>query len=341
MSAISARDGAAYWRFLAGPESTMQFVHDKRPSVGGWTVDRSGRAQPGDVVLLYGTGRLQSCVAIARVCSPAVQNYKAKGRHRKSNREWWAFLQIQPLLQAMPRATIEALPIAGQEGSGLQQPHGSRANRVAPDAAEAALALLTRNDAKAAARLLSWRTGSARWPRHLDLDDLREADWEAPDTRSPEEILLCRRIAARLVRKSRFRYLTLDDGVGRVNVAWNERTDPGQMSLEHHVSDDAGRCRIDILVVDTGAQTPTLLAIEVKLRASPAGSRNPIPQIIRYCRALEQRNGTEWRVQSLVVAEHFSELVVDQANAHGVPVSTCDPATGRLLGGGRDLDKIL
>ena len=118
----------------------MQYVRDKRPTVGGWTVDRSGRAQRGDLILLYGTGQLQSCVAIARVCSESV-------------REWWGYLQIQPLAQPVPRATSEALPVAPATWIGLQQPRGSRANLVAAVAAEAALQLLTQNDPRAAARL--------------------------------------------------------------------------------------------------------------------------------------------------------------------------------------------
>jgi len=309
----------------------MHFVRDKRLLVDAWTVDRAGRAQRGDLVLLYGTGQLQSCVAIARICSESVQNYKAKGRWRKSNREWWSYLQIQPLAEPMPRAIIEALPVAQRPGSGLQQPRGSRANRVAPEAGEAALDILTQDDATAASRLNAWRAGTARWPRHLDLDDLRDADWHAPETRSPEEILLCQRIAKRLVKTSGYRYLTRDDEVGNASAAWNPRTEPGRMSLEHRITDDAGPGRIDILLVDTQADTPTLLTIEVKLRATPAGSRNPIPQIIRYRHALQQRNGADWNVHVLLVAGHFSDLVVEEARAHDLPLSTCNPATGRLL----------
>ena len=314
----------------------MQFVGDKRPSTGGWTVDRSGRAKRGDLVLLYGTGGLQSCVAIARVCSPSVQNYKAKGRWRKNKREWWSYLQIQPLAQPVPRATIEALPAAQRPGSGLQQPRGSRANRVSPEAAEAALQLLTRDDAKAATRLHAWQTGTARWPRHLDLDDLRHADWYAPETRSPEEILLCQRIAKRLVLKSGYRYLTRDDAVGTAPASWDPRAEPGRMSLEHRITDEAGHGRIDILLVDTRVHEPTLLAVEVKLRATPAGSRNPIPQIIRYRDALQQRNGADWNVRVLLVAGHFSDLTVAEAKAHDLPLTTCNPATGRLLRDERD-----
>ena len=88
---------------------------------------------------------------------------------------------------------------------------------------------------------------------------------------------------------------------------------------------------IDILLVDTRAHKPTLLAIEVKLRATPAGSRNPIPQIIRYRDALKRRNGADWNVRVLLVAGHFSDLVVQQAQAHDLPLTTCNPATGRLL----------
>lgn len=318
------------WRFLAGPESTLQFVRDKRPTVGAWTVDRSGLAQRGDLVLLFGTGSLQSCVAIARVCSEAVENYKAPGRYRKKNREWWAYLQIQPVAEHVPRARIEALTVAQRPGSGLQQPRGSRANKVAPEAAEAALQLVTHNDAKAASRLHSWQTGSARWPQDLDLDDLRAADWDPPGTRSQEEILLCQRIAKALVRRRRFRYLTLDDDVGIVPAGWNQRAEPWRLSLEHRISDEFGQGRVDILLVDNDAQTRTLLAIEVKLRATPAGSRNPLPQIIRYRAALKQRNGAEWKLRVLVVAGHISDLVRDQAKIHDVPVSTCNLATGRL-----------
>jgi hypothetical protein len=327
--APEAQQGAACWRFLAGPESTMQYVRDKRPSVGGWTVDRSGCAQRGDLVLLYATGQLQSCVAIARVCSESVQNYRAKGRWRKNNREWWGYLQIQPLAQPVPRATIEALPVAQRPGSGLQQPRGSRANLVSPEAAEAALQLLTQDDPRATARLRSWRKGTARWPDHLNLDDLREADWHAPETRSPEEVQLCDRIAKQLVKTRRYRYLTRDDGVGKASAIWDPRAEPARMSLEHRIT-DPGPGRIDILLVDTRAHKPTLLAIEVKLRATPAGSRNPIPQIIRYRDALQQRDGADWNVQVLLVAGHFSDLVVQEAQAHDLPLSTCNPATGRL-----------
>jgi hypothetical protein len=107
-------------------------------------------------------------------------------------------------------------------------------------------------------------------------DDLREADWHAPETRSPEEVELCERIATRLVKTSGYRYLTRDDGVGKAS-AWDPRAEPGRMSLEHRITDRTRAGRIDILLVDTRAHKPTLLAIEVKLRATPAGSRNPIP----------------------------------------------------------------
>jgi hypothetical protein len=60
----------------------------------------------------------------------------------------------------------------------------------------------------------AWQKGTARWPDHVDLDELREADWHAPETRSPEEVQLCERIAKRLVMTSGYRYLTRDDGVG-------------------------------------------------------------------------------------------------------------------------------
>lgn len=93
---------------------------------------------------------------------------------------------------------------------------------------------------------------------------------------------------------------------------------------------------IDILLVDTRVHEPTLLAVEVKLRATPAGSRNPIPQIIRYRDALQQRNGADWKVRVLLVAGHFSDLTVDEAQAHDLPLTTCNPATGRLLRDERD-----
>ena len=83
--------------------------------------------------------------------------------------------------------------------------------------------------------------------------------------------------------------------------------------------------------MDTRADKPTLLAIEVKLRATPAGSRNPIPQVIRYRDALQRRNGADWNVRVLLVAGHFSDLVVQEAQAHNLPLSACNPATGRLL----------
>src|SRR4051812_48570099 len=99
-----------HWRFLAGPDSTMQFEVDKRRTYGAWTADQGGHASKGDLVALYATGRIQAYVAIGRICCDPVQNDKV--RRRIADRDWWTFVQWQPLVQSVPRAIVESQPFA-------------------------------------------------------------------------------------------------------------------------------------------------------------------------------------------------------------------------------------
>lgn len=75
------------WRILAGPESVLFYTHDRRSSVDMWTADIAGRMRHGDVALMYGTGRMQSYVAIARACCDPVENDRAQ-RLRRHRRPW-------------------------------------------------------------------------------------------------------------------------------------------------------------------------------------------------------------------------------------------------------------
>jgi hypothetical protein len=315
------------WRFMAGPESVMYYERDKRPSVTAWTADRGGHTRRGDLVLLYGTKRLQRYAAIARVCCDPVQN--AKARRLKRDRDYWTYLQVHPLAESVPRAAVEAQPFSQVEGSGLKAPRGGQANRIDPSAAEAVLEFLTRNDPAAHTRLESWLPGGkGRWPRRLDMDELAWADWAPPETRTQEELLLTRKIADRLVRTPAYRYLRTSDGVGRTVTA---RDDVGsRLSLEHRITDAAGLGKIDLLLVDEKASGPTLLLIEVKLRASLAPGRNPLPQIVRYRQALEEREEHRWAVKVCAVAEHFDPMVLDEARVHRIECRTSSPVRGNL-----------
>lgn len=118
------------------------------------------------------------------------------------------------------------------------------------------------------------------------------------------------------MRTGDFRRLTPEDGIG------------GGESLEHRVEDLAGTGRVDIVLVDVRQSSPTLVAIEVKLRALP--SWNPVPQAQRYRACLEERDGARWRVRAVVVAEYFHDFVLDQALAADIEHRLCTRARGRL-----------
>lgn len=310
------------WRVVAGPESVMQFVGTRRPAIFMWTADRSGRMHLGDVVLIYGTKRLQSYAAVARACSVPRENDRA--RRRDKNPDWWIYLQVQPFGEPIPRALVEAQAFAAPEGSGVKTPAGSGCNRVSPKAIRGFLDLLRDHDPKAARRMETWLVGKGTYPKGLDMDELRYADWDPPERQSPEELKLSRRIAAQLVRSKRFHYLTNDDAAYR-----RPTTDPAGLSLEHPIADDGGRGSADIVLVDRQASPPTLLVVEVKLRATLAPNRNPVPQVRRYRAALE-RAYSGWRVNAVVVAESFQDEVLSQAEAQRVPHYVCSPTTGRL-----------
>lgn len=302
------------WRFVAGPESLYYYERDQRPNVTPWTVDRAGTARKGDLVLLYAKGSMQRYVAIARICCAPQQNSRA--RRRIADRDWWAYLQVQPLARSIDRTELEEQPFA-KSGSGLLTPRGGQANRVHDDVADAALDFVVAHDPRAAERLRSWQSGGGgRYPANLDLDELAWSDWSPPEAQRQEEVKLCQRIADQLVRSGDFRRLVVADGVG--NGA----------SLEHPIRDVAGHGRIDILLVDVREKSPTLVVIEVKLRARP--SWNPVPQAMRYRACLEERDGPRWRIRSVVVAEHFHDLVVQQAQDAGIEHRTCTRAGGKL-----------
>lgn len=321
---VPVSDSTGLWRYCAGPGSLLPYEIDRRANVASWTADPAGASCPGDLVLLYGTGRLQRYVAIARVCCVPTQNDKVQ--RLKRNRDFWIYLEVQPLARSVPRAEVESQPFAKVERSGLKTPAGGTANRVAPSAIEPVLDLLVRDDPTAARRVAEWRDGTSPLPTELDLEELRSADWSRPEVRESAEVALCKTIAEKLVKGSRFRYLRADDGVGRVPARFEEGS--SRLSLEHGISDEAGNGRVDIVLVDCEAARPTLVAIEVKLRASRAQNRDPTPQAVRYKAALEARDGDRWSVRPVVVAEHFGPGVTDEAESRGVAWRKC--VAGRL-----------
>jgi hypothetical protein len=144
----------AFWRLVAGPESMVQYTESTRPGVGMWTADTGGNMKRGDIVLMYGTRRLQSYVAIARVCSAVRSNDKAK--RLKKDREFWMYLQSQPLAEPIPRQIVEAETFAQHDGSGMQTPRGPRANRISPESFDGFCGLLRAHDEKAVKRLEAW-----------------------------------------------------------------------------------------------------------------------------------------------------------------------------------------
>jgi hypothetical protein len=319
------KDGTepTFWRLVAGPESMVQYTESSRPSVGMWTADTGGKMKRGDVVVMYGTKRLQSYVAIARVCSAVRSNDKAK--RLKKDREFWMYLQSQPLEGSIPRQAVEDAAFAQQDGSGMQTPRGPRANRISPESFDGFCGLVRAYDEKAVKRLESWAAGRGRYPGDLDEEELRWAQWDRPTTRSPEELILSRKIAERIVKTGDFRYVTPDD----IALSRRFRTS-ASYSLEHPVRDLDGAGSIDILLVDLRRRSPTMLIIEVKIRASMRPGRNPIPQLIRYRAALQSTIGDAWSVNLLAVAEHFHDDVVGEADRASIPVSLCGPS-GRIM----------
>ena len=313
---------ATWWRFAAGPESLGYYLVDKRPSVAAWTADKGGRVRRGDLVALYATGAMQQYVAVARVCCDPVSN--ASARRRRADREYWTYLQVQPLKRPVHRSAIEAQAFA-VHGSGLMQPRGGRANRIAQDAIAPFTASLSSKDPKVEERIASWGLGgTGRWPRHLDAADLVWEDWAPPLREQQRELRLSRNIARRLVRGG-CRYLASEDGVGPRRAT----SDPAGLSLEHPVAPGAWSPRIDILLVDDSQSHPTLLLIEVKVHATLATGRNPVRQAVTYRDAMQARDGKRWRIRTMIVAEHFHPEVVTQAEARGIEVRQCS-SDGRL-----------
>jgi hypothetical protein len=126
------------------------------------------------------------------------------------------------------------------------------------------------------------------------------------------------------VKTGDFRYVTPDD------IALARRFAAStSYSLEHPVRDLDGAGSIDILLVDLRQRSPTMLIIEVKIRASMRPGRNPIPQLIRYRVALQSTIGDTWSIDALAVAEHFHDDVVEEGNRASIPVSLCG-ASGRI-----------
>jgi len=161
-----------------------------------------------------------------------------------------------------------------------------------------------------------WIAGRGRYPPELATEELRWAEWERPAKSTPAELLLSAQIAERLVKTKQFRYLAAADMA-------NPR------SLEHPIRDLAGAGRVDILLVDLRRMSPTLLGVEVKLRASLAPANNPIPQITRYHAALVDRYSPCWAVETLIVAEHFGDAVIREAAQKGIRYVYTD-RSGRL-----------
>lgn len=180
-------------------------------------------------------------------------------------------LEVQPLRSPIPRTQIESETFAQPEGSGLKTPAGSRCNQVSAAALEGFTKVLREHDPSAAARFDGWIAGRGDYPQRLDLEELRWSDWDPPTTVSPEELRLSKQIAAHLVSTKNFRYVTPEElrKPGR-------RRDKFGCSFEHSIRDLAGTGRVDVLLADRRSAKPTLLAIEVKIRASLAPSRNPV-----------------------------------------------------------------
>lgn len=305
------------WRFIAHPDSASAFELDRRPAVYGWTADRGGHVRRGDLVLLYGSHRMQRYVAIARVCADPVENDRAQ--RLMKNRSWWTYLQVQPLRHSVPRQEVEALAEAKRDRSGLKTPSGARSNRVADGIASSALDLLVAGDAKARQRLAAWRSGGGSWPEDLDTEELRYSELgEAEPAEPGREAKLTRAVAARLVRSGRFRYV---DPVDRLDTR-RLPGHPAARSLEYPIRDEYGAGRIDVLLVEESARRPTLLVIEVKLRASLARGRDPVAQVTRYVAALSSLHGDDWDLTALVVAEFLPPDVQAKARQHGVEYRT-------------------
>lgn len=311
------------WRIVAGPESAGQFVSLRRATVGAWTADTGGRMRHGDVAVVYGTDPLQSYVAIARVCGDPVQNDKV--HHLRKRREWWVYLQIQPLALPLRRDRVEAHPWTRPKGSGLKTPVGPRAHRVDPLAAEGLTDLIADLDQHSAERLAAWRAGRGRYPTAvLDPEELRYATWAGRQTRPQRELILRDKILTRLTKGSRYRPLTWEE-LGR---AATKRPTP---ATECPIVDAFGRTgAIDIALVDNAARKPTVLIIEVKLHARLAP--NPVPQVLRYQAALaaQMPNHT---IRPAIVAGSFADPVLTQAERHGIITRRVGESSGRLSTG--------
>ena len=312
------------WRFSARPNSTEGLVGSgERLAI--WTTDRAGNAARGDLVLLYASHEIGEYVAIGRLATDARMNRRA--RRRIKDREGWAYLQIRPFRRGIPEREISTLR-AAVGGSGILTPTGHRANRVSAAAAPQVLDHLAAADLGIKGVLADWRRRRGDYPadRELDLEELEWSDLGVDERQRQEELLLSQRIAKHLTRRgSRYRYLEPGELGDR-----KPRRDrgPEQYSLEHHVG---GRERVDVLLVDADALAAgqrRLLAIEVKVRASIAVGRNPVPQIEYYRGRLEELY-PGWSVETRVVARRFQDAVLEDARAAGVPHHVAQ-ANGRL-----------
>lgn len=310
------------WRLAAGPDSVEQFIGARRATIGAWTADRSGKIARGDVVLIYGTQKLQCYAAIARVASAPVQN--DRGQRLKKNRRWWMWLQILPLANPIPRGLVERQAFAQVAGCGLMRPQGASCHRVSPDAISGFAKLMRRHDEAAAARLDEWLAGRGRYPRGLDIEELREADWSPPPRVSPEERLLSMRIAERLNRQRGLRFLREGEAVFP-----RRGDDPARFSLEHPMQDHIGRGFADIVMVDERGSKRALIVIETKIRATLALAQNPL-KVQGYADALKQDYGRSWAVRPVIVAEHFAASLLEEAKRQKIEHHEVDRRTGRL-----------
>ncbi len=318
-----AEGAVTAWRLAAGPDSVEQFVGARRATVGQWTADTHGRMRRGDVVLLYGTETLQCYAAVARVASDPVENSRAQ--RLKKNRRWWVWLQIQPLQKVIPRHDVEVKRFAEGERSGLKRPQGASAHLVSPDAIEGFLGFLGTRDEVAARKLEEWLDGRGRYPRDIDEDELRDADWSPPQRRTPIELQLSRDIAAKLNRQKGLRYLTEQE------AQFSRRgDDPARFSREHPMVDHEGPGRADIVMVDERREKPTLIVIEVKIKASLAMGRNPL-KVANYADALAKAYGRSWAVRPVIVAQHFAPSLLREAAKAKIEHRTVNSA-GKLQG---------
>ena len=197
-----------------------------------------------------------------------------------------------------------------------------RPKRIPVERRRALYRLLAGRDEPITRRLKQWSAGRGSYPptEIIDLRYLRRASWEAPPSDGlPEhhERWLADDIADRLVKKRRGRWIEDDDGLS-------------SFSDEYHLRLRGRKTgRADIVLVSADHVKPTLLLAEVKWWAEPNAARNPVPQVLRYRKAL-LRDAPSWRVKPIVVATEFHPLVLEEARRHRVEALKYNPSSDRL-----------